>query len=203
MLALQGLNRSSFKPSLEEEAVRPGSGGGWFYGGLTLGWCEKQKGLEAGQGPQTHRAGSREKVRAGCKGWVYSLGVAVWGPWGLAEMPVHLSALARTWGRGREGLDQAGTRCPEVATGATKPHSPESKTVPQPLGESRASWSKVRILPPALRMRLRARLLTRSAHTWGTRRTGVVRPLARPPTAAGTSSPRPWPSSHPTGGGAC
>lgn len=31
-------------------------------------------------------------------------------------------------------------------------------------GKSRASWSKVRILPPALRMRL-ARLLTRRAHT--------------------------------------
>lgn len=40
--------------------------------------------------------------------------------------------------------------------------------MPQPLGESRANWSKVRILPPALRMRLRARLLTRRAHTWRT-----------------------------------
>lgn len=44
--------------------------------------------------------------------------------------------------------------------------SPESSTVPRPLGESSASWSKVRILPPALRMRLRARLVTRRAHTW-------------------------------------
>ena len=174
-----------------------GGGGGWFYGGLTLGWCEKQKGLEAGQGPQTHRAGSREKVRARCKGWVYSLGVAVWGPWGLAEMPVHLSALARTWGRGREGLDQAGTRRPEVATGATKPHSPESKTVPQPLGESRASWSKVRILPPALRMRLRARLLTRSAHTWGTRRTGVSDPWHGHPRLLGLPLRGPGPAVTP------
>lgn len=41
--------------------------------------------------------------------------------------------------------------------------------MPQPLGESSANWSKVRILPPALRMRLRARLLTRRAHTWGHR----------------------------------
>ena len=47
--------------------------------------------------------------------------------------------------------------------------------MPQPLGESRASWSNVRILPPALRRRLRARLLTRRAHTWGTQATGVVR----------------------------
>ena len=38
--------------------------------------------------------------------------------------------------------------------------------MPRPLGDSRASWSKVRILPPALRMRLRGRLLTRSAHTF-------------------------------------
>lgn len=58
---------------------------------------------------------------------------------------------------------------------ATKCRSPESRTVPQPLGESRASWSKVRILPPALRMRLRARLLTRSAHTCRTWGTNVVK----------------------------
>jgi hypothetical protein len=43
---------------------------------------------------------------------------------------------------------------------------PDRSTVPRPLGDFRASWSKVRILPPALRMRLQARLLTHSAHTF-------------------------------------
>ena len=45
----------------------------------------------------------------------------------------------------------------------SRPLRGPEKTVPQPLGESRASWSKVRILPPALRMRLWARPLTRRA----------------------------------------
>lgn len=97
---------------------------------------------------------------------------------------------------GRERWDQPGTQFQEVAMGATEHHSPDSKTVPQPLGESRANWSKVRILPPALRMRLRARLLTRSAHTWGTHGTGTVRtptPYSHPGTA-GPSSPRLWPN---------
>lgn len=58
---------------------------------------------------------------------------------GPCEMPVHLSAFA----------------------------GPEGWTVPQRLGEPRASWAKVRTLPPALRMRFRAWLLTRSAHAFG------------------------------------
>lgn len=44
------------------------------------------------------------------QGWVYLLGVAVRSSRGLAEMPVHLSALARTWekgGRGGSGRDPA------------------------------------------------------------------------------------------------
>lgn len=41
-------------------------------------------------------------------GEVYSLGVAVRGARGLAEMPVHLSALSRTWGRGCTRRAQTG-----------------------------------------------------------------------------------------------
>ena len=64
--------------------------------------------------------------------------------------------------------------------------------MPQPLGESRASWSKVRILPPALRMRLRARLVTRSAHTWWRGQGWQVRPLCGHPGVARTHPPLPW-----------
>ena len=58
-------------------------------------------------------------------------GEAVRSSRGLAEMPVGLSALART-----------------------------RKMMPQPLGQSVASWSKVRILLLALRMKLQVQLLT-------------------------------------------
>lgn len=47
------------------------------------------KASQEGQGTVSHRS----------QAWVYSLGVAVWGSRSLAEMPVHFSALARTWGR--------------------------------------------------------------------------------------------------------
>ena len=58
--------------------------------------------------------------------WALGAYVAMWGSWGLAEMPGHLSALSRT---GEE--DRA------TALGR---------------GASRASWSKGRILPLALGM---------------------------------------------------
>lgn len=44
-------------------------------------------------------------------------------------------------------------------------HSPESRTVPLPLGEAMANWSKVRMVPPARRMRVRAPRVTRRAQS--------------------------------------
>lgn len=68
------------------------------------------------------------------------LGFAVTGQGssGLAKMPVHSQSM--------QGL--------------------ERRAVPQPLGESKASWSKVSILLPALRMQHQAQLLTHSAQSF-------------------------------------
>lgn len=87
---------------------------------------------------------------------------------------LQLSSQALNPHRGEENLGHTPDhQLTPTPTEATKHHLPESRTVPRPLGEARASWSKVRILPPALRMRLRARLLTRRAQTWGRQAGGV------------------------------
>lgn len=46
-------------------------------------------------------------------------------------------------------------------------HSPCNKTVFLPVGAFNASWSKVKISPPALRMRALAPEVTRNAQTYG------------------------------------
>lgn len=63
-------------------------------------------------------------------------GVAVWGPWGLAQMPVHLSAFPR----------------------------PEEHGV-SAIWRLQVSWSGMDIIP-ALRMRLWAWLLAHNPHTF-------------------------------------
>lgn len=64
-------------------------------------------------------------------------GVAVWGPWGLAQMPIHLSAFPRT--RQEHGVSA--------------------------IWRLQVSWSGMDVIP-ALRMRLWAWLLTHNPHTF-------------------------------------